>query len=126
MNISKELLSEVLGFNVTYVETCTQTIKSRIKSDVSDSDIAIHDGNSYRYINIHELAHKCKEWADSKGYTLNSWIADFTSDKILGWCELRDERTGKSIKECPIVSDNTEPEAVFKACQWILENKETK
>ena len=115
--ISKELFSEVLGFNVVYVETCTQTIKSRIKSDVSDSDIAVYDGNKYSYINIHELAHKCKEWAYSKGFRIvdegeNVFVVNF------------EKRVVHLVERYDL--DSFSPERCFIACQWILDNKESK
>ena len=75
--ISKELLSEVL-------ETKAWDIK------ISNNILIclIGDGSEYR-LNIHELAHKCKEWACTYKYLLES--------------------------------GSTEPEAIFKACQWILD-----
>lgn len=61
-------------------------------------------------INIYELAYKCKEWAFGKMFFLSS---GFDTDGA--FC--LDRMNSKSFIA------ETEPEAIFKACQWILENK---
>lgn len=71
-------------------------------------------------ISIYKLAQKCKEWAYKQGYVILSGHsaygigAFFCSCK--GWLS---ENYDKRIE----INHNTEPEAIFKACQWILENK---
>ncbi len=77
-------------------------------------------------INIHELAHKCKEWADGYGYTLKSFTADNYQGVSNGCCEFYYERTGKKVKDLKDVCEQSEPEAIFKACQWILDDKDNK
>lgn len=107
--ISKELLSEVLEVKVlgfTYIPNDKDTISSNESIFVTLKD-------SHPCINIHELAHKCKEWAKNKGYYLKSWINDDDS----GTCEIL--LFGKHDAK-------TEYEAIFKACQWILDNKAEK
>ena len=106
---SKELLSEVLRVNVKFIEFDIETIKRRIHGSARDNDIYYYDGK-WKFINIYELAHKCKELAYSKGYTL----ASYTSRK--DWYVCRDPH-----KENPYVGEGTEPEAIFKACEWIME-----
>ena len=67
-------------------------------------------------INLYELAHKCKEWA---------WKQD--KEHITTTINTRKTLTGL-YKTC--INDDiewfakTEPEAIFKACQWILEQKD--
>ena len=113
--ISEELLSEVLGKPVYMLELVLD--KRYI--------IIYHDNGvmNTSNISIYELAHKCKEWA---------WVCD----------NIRLEsgrRYGTSATEynCCISVYNghkyyfdgeyknfiadTEPEAIFKATQWILE-----
>lgn len=102
--ISKELLSEVL------------------KEEVNESIIL--DGYiikySYKYlgyaeINIFELEHKCKEWAIDNGYYLT--IYNDRIDVVLQKsCKMVENITDGSLKYDPML--------VFKACQWILDNKD--
>ena len=109
--ISKELLNEVLGYEASYI----QIVGTKLCFSCH-----IKGGSN---INIYELAHKCKEWAYKQGYAILSGNsaygigAFFCSCK--GWLS---ENYDKRIE----ISHNTEPEAIFKACQWILNNKENK
>lgn len=102
--ISKELLSEVLGTDLT----------SLGKVSLEDAQLCLWDtlnDSPYMVWNIHELAHKCKEWAFNKMLFLSS---GFDTDGA--FC--LDRMNVKSF-----IAD-TEPEAIFKACQWILDNKD--
>ena len=118
MNISKELLSEVLNINV----------QTEIHEDDWCSDNTLiyweFDGyhNDYKNINIYELTHKCKEWALNKDYKLLSMSKEcFLYDIV----ELYDvsEQLEQWIEW---FEADTETEAVFNACQWILDNKDNK
>ena len=126
--ISRELLSEV--FNKKVREFAID--KNELRLIYEDDKKEIPD---LHYINIHELAHKCKEWAIKDGYSIVSAIAignEYTNAKI------KYEEYGKFIpayrtvngkndyqeilyKETDYFEADTEPEAIFKACQWILE-----
>jgi len=112
--ISKDLLSEVLGRKVLWHEFTSQYGFDAIEYEVHDSS---QRGNRFQdVINIHELAHKCKEWAlgqDEYPIYLSSWVEDDKS-----YCEIDMENEEKST-----VAD-TEPEAIFKACEWIREQKD--
>ena len=107
--ISKELLSEVLKLNITYIERCNNSIIYKI---------SVYDREEE--VNIYELAYKCKEWALENGYVINSGAT--TSND---WCST----IYKVIKENPYIKElshtweQTEVESIFKACQWILDNK---
>ncbi|MEA3280219.1 MAG: hypothetical protein U9Q38_06440, partial [Thermodesulfobacteriota bacterium] len=68
-------------------------------------------------INIHELAHKCKEWAYSDGIMLQSYLYN---DKAR--CDI--EKFGVFEHEFQVA--DTEPESIFKACEWILEQLKQK
>ena len=110
---SKELLTEVLGKNVKMVITDIKVIHSQLNSSVKNSEIAISYDDKWTYENIYELMHLMKEWAFSNDYQLYS-------GRLIGH---------KSI--CSVVNfDNsfaeTEFEAVIKACEWILSQKESK
>ena len=100
LKISKELLSEVLkkeieNRDISYVE---------IYKNVVIYKVSIYDREEE--INIYELAHKCKEW-----------LADSEVDYTL-W------RTHKhrfySEKYYLDIESDTEHEAIFKACEWVL------
>jgi hypothetical protein len=103
--ISKELLSDVLGYQVIdYMGGAYNTIPNSIYMNKKDGDWT-------KNINIHELAHKCKEWATgqvtsfSSGYNEGGlWFAKFTYDG-----------------DFEIFFADTEPEAIFKATSYILE-----
>jgi hypothetical protein len=117
--ISKELLSDVLGYRVSksYIDD-TQDVQY-VDVFLEGDDTGIYDS-----INIYELAHKCKEWAWSL-HPSSLFIG--TVKEEIKWCCF--VSFGVSIQ--PIYNEtrktfyeSTEPEAIFKACQWIVENKE--
>jgi len=114
--ISKELLSKVLGFEC-----------SSYKELGGDDNIIyplVHYGwvkgieqisNAKQYpkgINIYELAHKCKEWALGKDFVLYSGSTHRTKKYR---CDIY---TKDGDVDEDFVSD-TEPKAIFKACEWI-------
>lgn len=80
--------------------------------------------NCVSEIDIHNVAHKCKEWALTKQYILsskprtNSSLAACSFDKN-GKCDYYNDYHNDFRAE-------TEPEAIFKACEWILEKPCTK
>ena len=80
------------------------------------------DGYSFEHqlskVNTYELAHKCKEWAFSKGYRLVSYL--YEPDEFV--CDLRNLLD----QDLFTYNRNTEPEAIFAACQWILNNTKAK
>ena len=103
---SKELLSEVLGIYVNEVKG--------IEANIPICG-CVHSDGWYDEINIYELAHKCKEWALSKNFILHSGSTykpeRYRCDIYVGNSAIEDEN---------FISD-TEPEAIFKACEWIME-----
>ena len=66
------------------------------------------DGKEY-IINIYEFAHKCKEWALNK----NKCLSSTPYHKRLYVCTILGDEMFES---------DTEVEAIFKACQYIMEN----
>jgi len=62
------------------------------------------------------LSNKCKKWLTKQGYGSSSGIEIITDIKF---CTISKDGydTWKTFNE------DTEPEAVLKACQWILDNK---
>ena len=63
-----------------------------------------------KYIDIHRLSNKCKEWAYREGYIVKSLVGMFAVANING------------IHENYVAP--TEPEAIFLAAQWVLDNKD--
>lgn len=126
--ISKELLSEVLGIGVY------QSIR---KDEYAYNDVKLNIINTellYNYVNIYELAYKCKEWAF---YAYKISVSSFKSgsfylkefnqikDNSEYWVELDTASIDCEINidDSGIFKSCSEPEAIFKACQWILDNK---
>ena len=76
----------------------------------------------------HCLSNKCKEWATENKYTIltesmypNGYFAYVLSnEQSIEQCGYLCEH--KVIKDIP--HNKTEPEAIFAACQWILDNKD--
>jgi len=103
--ISKELLSAVLNDKV-----------SRL-SNVNYQNVILYDGidGDAIAINIYELAHKCKIWANNKGYIIDSNLGS-----AIGRLK------GSDIKKVIYTSFDVphEQELIFATCQWILENKD--
>ena len=122
--ISKELLSEVLVEDINDIVNDKTTPKNLFQYEIKK--IMLDGSNvAYREINIHELAFKCKEWALRNNFCIIS--ATFTSeeddieenlikDVNYAWAELHNEDK--------LFRADTEPKAIFKACQWILDNKD--
>ena len=126
--ISKELLSVVLNKPL-------RNFNNYIKRNDLVYDRVFHEGcedGHKKIINIYELAHKCKEWAFEQGYELYS-VKNYsvrTSDAVsrIGmWLSIvmSNSKSSLEMKSKNIFAD-TEPEAIFKACQWILDNKDSK
>ena len=110
--ISEELLSEVLSLPISQ-----EPIIENMKSNSIEYYVDEYNNDYPKYINIYELMHKCKEWAsslDSNEYWLQSWIEQ---SPTLAVCEVDYQSDNKGF------TANTEPDVVFKACEWIM-NKE--
>jgi len=80
-----------------------------------------HLDDEYEFINIHELAHKCKEWAHKYWYQIDSCYDGNTSfAEVINIKKFDPEYPQQFEIE---MEQDTEPEAIFKACEWILEQK---
>ena len=123
--IPKYILKEVLFYNEKYKD---QTEITRLVPNKNYIEYTSEvTGNPYNYIthdkiNIYELAHLCKEWAvnlSPNKHALSSYPR---------WGDIRNyKKTNGSYYICQhLVSGvqfeaESEPEAIFKACQWILD-----
>ena len=104
MKVSKELFEEVFGYPLFSVEV-----------DEFNGDILVYEYASDRVRwNRYELSHRCKEWASRQNIHLTSWT-EHSLNKYYAYCE--EDWMDTSYKA------GTEPEAILKACEWIL--KET-
>lgn len=122
--MSEELMSEVLKLNITYIERYNNSIIYKI---------SVYDREEE--VNIYELAYKCKEWAF---YAYKISVSSFKSgsfylrefnqikDNSEYWVELDTASIDCEINidDSGIFKSCSEPEAIFKACQWILDNKQ--
>ena len=107
MNISKELLGEVLNKNISSYEFDVYgNIDYKILNDYGSC------------INIYELAHKCKEWAANIGFNISS-TSGYRGDNTPYAYAISSDG-----EEFPFIEADTEVESVFKVCEWILNNKD--
>jgi len=107
---SKKLLSEVLGIDT--IDTAYISDNLIIYSVFGDNGI-----RRTKSINIHELAYKCKEFALSEGY----WI-----DSNLNFAAIGKSGSAKRVKSFngyDLKLD--EPRLTIMSCEWILEKKTT-
>lgn len=119
LKISEELVSEVLGKEVT---KCSLINMSRNSINIT----YFEDKEDFNPIciewNIYEFSFKCKEWAYTKGYILSS------NNYYKGGCCQVIQENGEECTECGectaiiFIHSFTEIEAIFKACEWIQEN----
>lgn len=120
LEISKELLSEVLGYEV---DTFLGVTENEIDyTCCRDKNIGYEDIS----INIYELDFICREWAYIKGFVVeigvHPIIKQDRSDRDYFYAikTLNGELLKKSNVDEVMKS---EPTATFNACNWILENK---
>lgn len=105
--ISKELLSKVLGNKVKSIRL-VEKYDGKLNKRVNGLHVTFE--GYVENINIHEIAHRCKEWAWQNGYIISSFPTPAYWRVVVGSRKV-------------FIADN-ETEAIFKACEWIL--KETK
>lgn len=107
--ISRKLLSKVLGYDSEFV---------KLRGSVLDYKYTFQNKSIKSSINIYELAHKCKEWACENECEVESFIDTFDKTAIARANFIHRFDDSKCFHA------DSEPEVIFKACQWILENKE--
>ena len=127
--ISNELISTVLKKDIRYVYGKDAI---EIGDYIIDHNTEIAFAYLFRnkefedYINIHELAYMCKEWATTKGFSVLSCkliVTDNKGNRVSNywWCAYLGLIEGEEPNLKIDFSANSEPEAVFKACQYILD-----
>ena len=126
--ISKELLSEVLNIEN---ERISRTVDKFCFPNTNTIAVQYYMTDGWQHINIYELAFMCKSWANKKGYALTP-MNDFGFDN-------KDTDNFKSywttcyINLQPVNGTHlhseladTEPEAIFKATSYIMEQLKQK
>lgn len=111
--ISKELLGNI--FNQEVVEIYDELDSENFLGWLYECG----DNPDEQYINIYELMHKAKSWASEDGDYVSSYI-DFGSDIWFSQLKFLNEH---GEIESKTFNDMTEYGAVFKMCQWKLENR---
>lgn len=116
--ISIELLSEVLEIGI-----------DKVGHYPKDNNLYYSFSPSgTQHINIYELAHKCKVWALNNGYHVTTLLYDDNATRVythgLATVHFSDENS--NYTEVFSCESNTEPEAIIKAAQWVLDNKDKK
>lgn len=100
--ITKELLSEILECRVLEIHGL---FGNELQAELK------HQDSTYA-VNIHELAHDCKDWAIDLGYgIMTSENQDGVSVKLFSPDSL--------VKEFPPIDSK---KYIFNYCQWIYEN----
>lgn len=120
--ISKELLSEVLNIEN---ERISRTVDKFCFPNTNTIAVQYYMTDGWQHINIYELAFMCKSWANKKGYALtpmndfgfdNKDTDNFKSYWTSCYINLRPSN-GKHL-HCEDMP--SEHEAIFKACDYIL------
>ena len=117
--ISKELLSIVM---------CDKIERFRILNNIVYI-YYLNDEQEY-FISVYELAYRCREWAMTKGYQVSACrpiVQDDTGAQVINYWyksyifkfELGAYHGTEQILKFD-VNVSSEPEAVFRACEWIL------
>lgn len=113
IKISKELLSEVytgkyIILGTVWIEGDNIRFRSLNNCSISNK------------INKYKFAYMCKEWANnlpSKKYQLYSGICHKSLEYSI--CSI----FSGAIEQTEEIEASSEIEAIFKACQWILDNR---
>lgn len=119
MEISKELFENVMGIKLGNVHNTEQELL--VTNEVAmftDIKKTYKLGHPIDTIGIHELAHKCKIWAFNNGFSICVYNIN-DGYKI----EVSQRGKGYFSYKSLFFDLEAEPEEIFKACQWILDNK---
>ncbi len=116
MEISKELLSEVLGSPLSYLNiSCNNKCEVRHSTMFENNQEGVaytylYGNQETRFMSKYELAFKLKEWSYSRCYEIISYTEG---------CEVFQTQLMETIK---YFYAETEVEAITLACEYILNN----
>ena len=113
MEISKELISKVLEIDKRLLRI--DEIKENHIFFYTMSNV----GEYQNYINIYELAFKCKEWVYNEGYMMKIENHYLNSIQI----QIRKPTANSMNKEPWKKTFKNEIDGMIQVCQWILDNK---
>ena len=117
LKISKELVKNVLAKE-------TECLSDDFTFNIKDNYILfVDEGESQFEVNLDTFARLCKEWALNRGYTIES----HTNRSFISKYNCEYFSVAKIFKETNsmrvnTIDENTEIEAIIKACNWILED----
>lgn len=114
---------------MTKYNISTELINTVLDEDIKDIYFAPNgrffetwNGERDNRVNTSEFFFMCKEWANKQGYRLLNGSHDYNNQII---CNIY--KDFDYIGDyCEQIESESEQQAVFDACQWILENKGTK
>ena len=120
--LNKKLLEIILDKSIHSFSYCKE-----FKEMTNFISITFKDGTTTA-INIYELAHKCKELAWRHGYNIlidcyNKELTEFEAYVIQDNIS-NDDKWVNNSHILYHIEAKTEPEAIFKACEWIFKRKE--
>ena len=122
--ISKELLQQLVGLIVKeVVSTGINRIDNNIYYNIEGIDIL-------QSKNIYELAYLCREWARNNDYEVSACkpiVQDDEGKAVINyWYKAYIHKFELGVYYGPDqisefdVNCSSEPEAIFRACEWIL------
>ena len=111
--ITKEVLSEVLGYIPERITFNRREVIWLEGIEYKSYDIN-QTGTRRVSMNIYELAHKCKKWAYIQGYSI---VSCYQGNGHASITNIHDDYEFEEF------SGKIEPEAIFKACEWVLRQK---
>ena len=108
--ISKELIMKILDYPNGVESVCQDGDGILILSATK-----LHDD----IYDIYNLAHRCKEWAnDSEYFRIETGKPYSYNNDAKYWYHIYDGHM--SCEKVHNGFEKTEPEAIFKACEWLL------
>ena len=123
LEISKELLSEVLNLKVA-----SHSLLNKLNNSFDITYMPLEDNPYTRSmtISINDFFFMCKEWAMNKGCQIISGISDepaYRKQNEKAYAHIRyytEDENGNGEYEDTYIMANTEAEAVIKASEYIL------
>lgn len=111
--ISKELLNEVLNTEAASVSIIGNTVNYVVKNYETQEDDELVYIDLGANINIYELTHKCKIWAEMQGYVLIEYGLCVEIYKTQYPFE-------KVYKQKDLCTELFKTDRIVECCEWIL------
>jgi len=124
--ISKKLFKAITGKDVQNI----YELGSNPNLSYSELPYGVHGNGDLLFINIYELAHMCEAWAFNLGYDIPYILFKSDEDNTILF-DMRVEGVENGINCCMYEFNHKSEikfycEAVFQACEWILNQKDIK